>query len=151
MQHYRMIFNGYRVISEVSLQTFQPTIQEAVNDYTEYTFQIDTWYRKFYYYLDRIGIQNETGKLRQLVENVYTNKYLADFSYKWNQSLSAEQYQTYSGSRQEDFFHDFVGPLGCASEMVGEDLETLAQKKILFVAGGGGPTPVYPPGKQIHN
>ena len=110
-EHYRMIFNGYKVIREVSLQTFQPTIQEAVRDYTEYTFQIDTWYRKFYYYLDRIGIQDETEKLRQLVENVYTNKYLADFSYKWNQSLSAEQYQTYSGSRQEDFFHDFVSPM----------------------------------------
>lgn len=50
-----------------------------------------------------------------------------------------------------DFFHDFVGPLGCASEMVGEDLETLAQKKILFVAGGVGTAPVYPQVKWLHS
>ncbi len=49
-----------------------------------------------------------------------------------------------------DSFHDFVGPLGCASEMVGEDKETLAQKKILFVAGGVGTAPVYPQVKWLH-
>lgn len=50
-----------------------------------------------------------------------------------------------------DFFHDFVGPLGCASEMVGEDKEQLAKKKILFVAGGVGTAPVYPQVKWLHN
>ena len=50
-----------------------------------------------------------------------------------------------------DFFHDFVGPLGCASEMVGEDRETLAKKKILFVAGGVGTAPVYPQVKWLHS
>ena len=35
-----------------------------------------------------------------------------------------------------DSFSDFVGPLGCASEFVKEDLEVLKNKKILFVAGG---------------
>ncbi len=49
-----------------------------------------------------------------------------------------------------DSFHDFVGPLGCASEMVGEDKEALAKKKILFVAGGVGTAPVYPQVKWLH-
>lgn len=43
-----------------------------------------------------------------------------------------------------DHFRDFVGPLGCASEFVHEDLESLKNKKILFVAGGVGAAPVYP-------
>jgi ferredoxin--NADP+ reductase len=43
-----------------------------------------------------------------------------------------------------DFFQDFVGPLGNASELVEEDLESLRKKKILFVAGGVGAAPVYP-------
>ena len=43
-----------------------------------------------------------------------------------------------------DSFRDFVGPLGCASEFVEEDLESLKNKKILFVAGGVGAAPVYP-------
>ncbi len=49
-----------------------------------------------------------------------------------------------------DSFHDFVGPLGCASELVKEDLESLKQKKILFVAGGVGAAPVYPQVKWLH-
>ena len=43
-----------------------------------------------------------------------------------------------------DSFRDFTGPLGCASEFVHEDMESLRQKKILFVAGGVGAAPVYP-------
>lgn len=50
-----------------------------------------------------------------------------------------------------DTFHDFVGPLGCASELVNEDKEALAKKNILFVAGGVGTAPVYPQVKWLHN
>jgi ferredoxin--NADP+ reductase len=49
-----------------------------------------------------------------------------------------------------DAFHDFVGPLGCPSELVKEDLEELKKKKILFVAGGVGAAPVYPQVKWLH-
>ena len=52
--------------------------------------------------------------------------------------------------KEGDFFHDFVGPLGCPSELVDEDLEALKQKKILFVAGGVGAAPVYPQVKWLH-
>lgn len=49
-----------------------------------------------------------------------------------------------------DSFHDFVGPLGCPSELVKEEKEALAAKKILFVAGGVGTAPVYPQVKWLH-
>lgn len=49
-----------------------------------------------------------------------------------------------------DAFHDFVGPLGCASEFISEDLEELKKKNILFVAGGVGTAPVYPQVKWLH-
>ena len=49
-----------------------------------------------------------------------------------------------------DGFRDFVGPLGCASEFVFDDLEELKAKKILFVAGGVGAAPVYPQVKWLH-
>ncbi len=52
--------------------------------------------------------------------------------------------------KEGDFFHDFVGPLGCPSELVKEDLDALQQKKILFVAGGVGTAPVYPQVKWLH-
>lgn len=43
-----------------------------------------------------------------------------------------------------DIFLDFVGPLGCKSELIDEDPEELKKKQILFVAGGVGTAPVYP-------
>ncbi len=49
-----------------------------------------------------------------------------------------------------DSFHDFVGPLGCPSELIHEEIESLRTKKILFVAGGLGTAPVYPQVKWLH-
>lgn len=49
-----------------------------------------------------------------------------------------------------DYFMDFVGPLGRASELVEEPVESLKNKKILFVAGGVGTAPVYPQVKWLH-
>ncbi len=49
-----------------------------------------------------------------------------------------------------DSFRDFVGPLGRPSEFVNEDIETLKNKKILFVGGGLGTAPVYPQVKWLH-
>lgn len=52
--------------------------------------------------------------------------------------------------KEGDYFRDFVGPLGCPSEFVNEDIEELKKKKILFVAGGVGAAPVYPQVKWLH-
>lgn len=50
-----------------------------------------------------------------------------------------------------DSFRDFVGPLGCPSELCEEaNLEETRKKKILFVAGGVGTAPVYPQMKWLH-
>jgi len=50
-----------------------------------------------------------------------------------------------------DELMDFVGPLGCASELCEEkNLEETKQKKIVFIAGGLGIAPVYPQVKWLH-
>lgn len=54
-----------------------------------------------------------------------------------------------SSLEEGDYFRDFTGPLGCPSEFVHEDMETLKNKKILFVAGGVGAAPVYPQAKWL--
>ena len=58
--------------------------------------------------------------------------------------------QYMSSLKTGDAFHDFVGPLGCPSEFVKEDIEELKKKSILFVAGGVGTAPVYPQVKWFH-
>ncbi len=54
------------------------------------------------------------------------------------------------GLMEGDSFQDFVGPLGCASELVDMDIEELKKKKIVFIAGGVGTAPVYPQVKWLH-
>ncbi len=58
--------------------------------------------------------------------------------------------QMMSTLKAGDSFHDFVGPLGQASEFVNEDLDELKKKNIIFVAGGVGTAPVYPQVKWLH-
>ena len=55
-----------------------------------------------------------------------------------------------SSLKAGDAFHDFVGPLGCPSELVSEEIDALKKKNILFVAGGVGTAPVYPQVKWLH-
>lgn len=107
---YQMLYHGYLALKDISLYEYKPTLKDVIEDYSEKTYQVDMHYRKFYYYLDRLGLQENSEKIRDLVENIYTNKYLNDLSYKWNQSLSDELYNTYTGKRENDFFADFVSP-----------------------------------------
>lgn len=109
-ESYQMLIAAYHVLKGVSQYRYQSTIKDAVEDYVNGTYLIDTYYRRFYYYLDRIGMETSIEKIRDLVENMYTNKYLADLSYKWNRSLTDEAYHTYSEVRQKDFFDHYVRP-----------------------------------------
>lgn len=65
------------------------------------------------------------------------------------QTVGAET-KRMSALKAGDGFRDFVGPLGCASDLISEDKEALKNKKILFVAGGVGTAPVYPQVKWLH-
>ena len=50
-----------------------------------------------------------------------------------------------------DSLQDFVGPLGCASELCEEkNLEETKKKHIVYIAGGLGTAPVYPQVKWLH-
>lgn len=46
--------------------------------------------------------------------------------------------------KEGESFQDFVGPLGCASELIEMPIEELKKESILFVCGGVGTAPVYP-------
>jgi len=60
-------------------------------------------------------------------------------------------FQTVGASTEEmaeyeagESFMDFVGPLGCPSELLKMTREELENEKLLFVCGGVGTAPVYP-------
>ncbi len=49
-----------------------------------------------------------------------------------------------------DSFKEFAGPLGRPSEFITQPIETLKQKRILFIGGGVGAAPVFPQVKWMH-
>ena len=58
--------------------------------------------------------------------------------------------QKFASLKAGDAFEDFVGPLGCPSDLCTDPVEEVRKKKILFVAGGVGTAPVYPQAKWLH-
>lgn len=108
--NYLMLCNAYKLIKEVSLHSYKSQIKDVVEDYVQSTYMIDTYYRKFYYYMDKIGMGENVEKIKELVENIYTNRYLSDFACKWNQTLTDELYNSYPDMRQEDFYSTYVKP-----------------------------------------
>lgn len=54
-----------------------------------------------------------------------------------------------AGYQPGDYFSDFAGPLGEASEFIHDDIAALARQRLVFVAGGVGAAPVYPQVKWL--
>ena len=67
------------------------------------------------------------------------------------QAIGASTIHMMNALNEGDAFMDFVGPLGCPSELcMEENLEETKKKKIVFIAGGLGTAPVYPQVKWLH-
>ena len=59
-----------------------------VKDYTETTYKLDRRYRYFYFYFDSMEDTAPFEKLRELVENIYTNEYLNKITVNWNNEFA---------------------------------------------------------------
>lgn len=89
------------------------TAYEMVDNYTKTYYLFDSFYRKFYLSIDRIGDKEKFYKLIDLVENTYTNWYLEDLSIKWSSLLEDELKDNVriSGlTGQDQFYETYIGP-----------------------------------------
>lgn len=91
--NYFIIENAYYIISAGKYE-FISGIQNLVNDYLTNTYKIDRRYRYFYFYFDRLEDISRFEKLRELVENIYTNDYLNQITVNWNTEFSAANGET---------------------------------------------------------
>ncbi len=85
---YRMMESAFHVISAVKY-TSSSEIDQILKKYTEEDMLIDANYRKFYSEYDKLLETYDIEKLRDLVENVYTNCYLARLLPEWNKVFSS--------------------------------------------------------------
>lgn len=84
---YLLLENAYMLISAANYRC-PDGVRNIVKQYQDSACGLDQAYRKFYLYYDRIEDSEGFELLRELVENIYTNEYLAEQLPKWNAALA---------------------------------------------------------------
>lgn len=99
---YFVLQNAWNIISG-SQYTPSASLNEMVKNYTSELYKMDRYYRYFYYYLDKLEDATRVDKLKELVENIYANEYLAKICTNWNDLFSIER-ESLQITKQPDFF-----------------------------------------------
>ena len=84
---YHVLKHGYYIVSQVNYRPKSDLIS-IIQQYDEEDYRIDTHYRKFYFYLDKVRNQHIFESLQELVENIYTNRYLDVITKEFNSKFS---------------------------------------------------------------
>lgn len=110
-----LFFHEYKCIQAatrlVDLLEVPKANEDIVDQYVKKLYRTDTAYRKFIYYFDKLGANDSFLNLRQMIENIYTNGFLAKLSMLW-----ADKLETYHSvteipySKQSDFYSMYVSP-----------------------------------------
>ncbi len=103
---YHLLKYAYHVISKVNYDPASDIIS-MVDRYDKEDYKIDTYYRKFNYYLDNTGNQHKFDKLQELVESIYTNKFLNKLTKEFNDKFSFDELQG-RFKFQRNFYKNYV-------------------------------------------
>lgn len=100
----------YKEQKQGLLQGEPITIYEA---YVKEYYLMDMYYRKFYVAFDEDSNNELLKKLKSIVENLYTNWFIAELSANWSQAMKMNMMSDWSlpGLRnQQNFYSSFVAP-----------------------------------------
>ncbi|MEG0835595.1 MAG: BREX-1 system phosphatase PglZ type A, partial [Christensenellaceae bacterium] len=103
---YFVLENAYNIISGSGYSPIS-TADKIVKFYTDEGYKIDRYYRYFYYYFDKLENGASFEKLRELVENIYTNDYLDKMAVNWSSEFASVHGETQI-AKQTDFFGKYV-------------------------------------------
>ena len=103
---YDVLLNAYYIISN---KDFEPVdnLLDLVDQYDKEHYKIDSYYRKFYYHLDKVENKGIFEKLQTLVENIYINKYLDVLSKEFTGKLDYDDLQN-RYKLQKNFYDNFI-------------------------------------------
>ncbi len=87
---YTMLENAFYIVNAANYGG-SDDMKSIVRKYQEEDYHIDTAYRKFYLYLDKLEDSTNYEQLQTLVENIYTNEYLNDLIPRWNNAFIGEE------------------------------------------------------------
>ena len=103
---YLIIENANYIIAAGTYESVS-NIQNIVKNYTGSLYKIDSKYRYFYYYFDRLEDTTNFEKLRDLVETIYTNEFLNKITVNWTSEFGQAGDDT-GLVLQKDFFNKYI-------------------------------------------
>ena len=86
---YQMLSSAYSMVKEAEYQAADG-LKPIIDRYLVADYNMDQQYRKFYYYYDQLESTESFEPLRELVENIYTNEYLACLLPAWNAGIQQD-------------------------------------------------------------
>lgn len=106
--HYYILENAYYLIAAARFEA-KSSVTDIWKSYIDTDYVIDQKYRYFYYHYDTVIDQTPYENLRDIVENIYTNRYLDPLSVAWIRAFS--ECNGHTGlMKQQDFYQTFVRP-----------------------------------------
>lgn len=103
---YKLLEASYHLVKAANYKCPDP-FKEIVKQYVEADSLIDTNYRKFHYYYDGMEDNSEFQRLRDLVENIYSNEYLSKVVSKWNTAFLSDNYMS-TINLQRNFYDRYI-------------------------------------------
>ncbi|MDY0234737.1 MAG: BREX-1 system phosphatase PglZ type A [Gudongella sp.] len=103
---YHLLESAYHVITAVNYVE-KTELDDIIRKYLDEDYKIDRRYRRFYYNYDMLSDDSRFEKLRERVENIYTNRYLEKSIYKWNKALEKKKTSSLLPPQRE-FFKQYV-------------------------------------------
>ena len=83
-------------------------VEEIIRSYADKWVYLDSYYRKFYYFYDKLDFTENLEDLRQLIENLYVNKFLSVINPKFTKKLAEKSIKNLDILKQWQFFKRFV-------------------------------------------
>lgn len=105
---YDLLIHALFVISQANYEPPQ-TLNDIASRYRDCDSRIDNHYRHFYYCYDKIIDKKTFDQIRELVENIYVNEYLAKLTGAWSDALVKENIKDSQIPSQHEFFARLIG------------------------------------------
>ena len=86
---YQLLSSAYSMVKEADYHAADG-LKPIIDRYLAADYNMDQQYRKFYYYYDQLESTESFEPLRELVENIYTNEYLACLLPAWNAGIQQD-------------------------------------------------------------
>lgn len=92
------------LINEFKKSELPEEVEDIIKVYAEKWVYLDSYYRKFYYFYDKLEDTEYIEDLRQLIENLYVNRFLSVINPKFTKKLSEKSISDIDILKQWKFY-----------------------------------------------